>query len=228
MMQTFNENKYFPKALLTCTAALLPEGLNCISGSQDIRLIAIYCKNVLQKSKTAINHGSLPPQHKSARLFLLRKSSSCASFSTFFGLSLGCHIIRLTSGSRERAVKTDALQWCAETCIGGVLFICFSHYLPACLDVTWSCLGLLQSTTVLTPPVVILWSSLIVSHHWLHPSCSLTLCFFPLSSAAHYPWRLCRPFWCWAGWQHSDQYGKSDNWKWRLHGAIRGPEDDGR
>lgn len=133
-MQTFNENKYFPKALLTCTAALLPEGLNCISGSQDIHLIAIYCKNVLQKSKTAINHGSLPAQHKSAKLFLFRKSSSCAPFSTFVGLSLGCRIIRLTSRSRERAVKTEALWWCAETCMGGVLFICFSHYLPACLD----------------------------------------------------------------------------------------------
>lgn len=56
----------------------------------------------------------------------------------------------------------------------------------------------------------------------------LTFPFIFSPPTAYYPWRLCGSLWRWAGWRHSSHDGESDNREWWLHGAIRGPEDDGR
>lgn len=195
-----------------------------------------------KKSKTAISRGSLPARHKSAKLFLLRKLSSCGLLLYFWnvGLSLGYHIIRHTSSSWERAVKLK-LRHC-----GGVLkhtevgcYLCVSPFIfcAASVGITWSCPGPQQYLSCNSPdtyPMLVLnraakWIPPLLSHFFppSRPS-HLSLLFYFFSPAAHYPWRLCGPFRCWAGWWHSDQHGESDNREWWLHGAIWGPEDDGR
>lgn len=194
-----------------------------------------------KKSKTAISRGSLPARHKSAKLFFLRKLSSCGLLLYFWnvGLSLGYHIIRHTSSSGERAVRLK-LRHC-----GGVLrhteagcYLCVSPFIiwPASVDISWSCPGPQQYLSCSSPDTYLCCiaqqSSKINSPFAILPPSpplvhlTFSLFFFP--PAAHYPRRLCGPFRRWAGWWHTDQHRESDNREWWLHGAIWGPEDDGR
>lgn len=148
----------------------------------------------------------------------------------------GCRIIRPSSGGRDAPLEgreQKALWGCAEACRGGLLFMLFLLLSPR--PPQWISHGptLGPALESVIPPFCQLMlhcsaerqnAFLLLLFPFFHPS-HLSWCF---PSAARYPRGLCGPFRCGAGWRHADQHGKSDNWEWRLHGALWSPEDDGR
>lgn len=148
------------------------------------------------------------------------------------GLSQGYHIIRQTSSSR---VCCKAKSWgIVAVCWGmqrwGIIYV--FHPLFSGLP-QWILLGTVRGQSGVchkAPYSCWVFSSvprlLFQTFSLLQPD--LISFLFLKSPTAHYSWRLRGPFWCRAGWRHSDHHRKSDNWERWLHGAIRSPEDDGR
>lgn len=220
---------------------LLPKGSCCISGTpgRPPNCHLLQRKMLCKKSRTAISRGSLPARHKSAKLFLLRKLSTCGPLPSAPEMQ-ACHsayrVIKPSSGSTERGHEVWRLQrmWRrAEAFEGGVLFMCFSHfsawqsacYPPAGWHWSISC-GSISYLTFLTSDVLTL--SCKTSSRCLPSFSGVVTACRCVSLTAHYPGRLRWPFRRRAGGRHSKHHGKSDDRKRRLHGAIRGPEDDGR
>lgn len=192
-----------------------------------------------KKSRTAISRGSLPARHKSAKLFLLRKLSTCGPLPSAPEMQ-ACHsayrVIKLSSRGREHGHEVWKLwrMWlCAEAFEGGVLFMRFSHFSSwqsTCRPPTdqpwWISCASISYSTFLTSDVLTLSCK---TNSRCLPSFSgvVTTCRC-VSPTAHYSGRLRWPFRRRAGGRHSNHHGKSDDRKRWLHGAIRGPEDDGR
>lgn len=120
---TLSPKKHYERGPSLLRFLLLPKGSCCISGSRDVHLIAIYysAKCTAKKSRTAISRGSLPARHKSAKLFLLRKLSTCGPRPCAPEMQ-ACHsayrVIKPSSGGGERGHEVPKVAAHVAACRG--------------------------------------------------------------------------------------------------------------